>query len=542
MQPGLHHGHGLLVSVVLFALLAVAHTWPLATDPAHLSRNDNADTVLNEWTIAWVAHQAPRDPMHLFDANIFYPDRNTLAYSEHLLVPAVLGAPLLWLGASPVLTYNFLVLVGLTLTGWTMSLLMWRWTGDWSAGVISGVLLAFNAHTLTRLPHVQALHAEFLPLALLAFDRLLRTPRRRTAVLLAFWFALQGLTSYYLLVFTMVALVVGCAVRPEDWRDGRARRLLPLLTLAGVLAIAFVTPFLLPYMRLGIVRPLDEVAHYAATWRDYLATPARVHYDSWSARWFGGSAALFPGLTGLALAAIALATGTAVFDRRARMALAFGAAGLALSFGPALSGYAALYRWVPLLQGIRNAARFGYLVIVAVAVLAGFGVADVRGRWHGARWLQIATIGVFLAVNLDAFAAPIEYVRADRVSPLYTQLRLLPNAIVVEFPFYPPDRIFHNAPYLLNATGHWRPLLNGYSGIVPASYVEHARELAHFPDARSIAALRALGVTDVFVHYQALRDWTGKETADAVRRSPDLRLFASRGDVGLYELVTPPPR
>src|SRR5690349_10167566 len=58
-----------------FTLLAVLHTWPLATAPGRLSRNDNADTILNEWTMAWVAHQLPRHPLHLFDANIFYPEQ-----------------------------------------------------------------------------------------------------------------------------------------------------------------------------------------------------------------------------------------------------------------------------------------------------------------------------------------------------------------------------------------------------------------------------------------------------------------------------------
>ena len=43
-------------------------------------------------------HQLPRDPLHLFDANIFHPERNTLAFSEHMLPQALMGAPLLWLG------------------------------------------------------------------------------------------------------------------------------------------------------------------------------------------------------------------------------------------------------------------------------------------------------------------------------------------------------------------------------------------------------------------------------------------------------------
>src|ERR1700730_5835785 len=131
-----------------FLGLSIVHTWPLATAPARLSRNDSPDTVLNEWIIACVAHQAVQDPRHLFDANIFYPDRGTLAYSELLLPPAALGAPLLWAGASPVLVYNILVIVGFAVTAWAGCVLVWRWTGDLVAGIVAGVLIGFNAHTL----------------------------------------------------------------------------------------------------------------------------------------------------------------------------------------------------------------------------------------------------------------------------------------------------------------------------------------------------------------------------------------------------------
>ncbi|HEY6356907.1 MAG TPA: hypothetical protein VIX35_01605, partial [Vicinamibacterales bacterium] len=66
-----------LTTLALFLALAIAHTWPLATAPNRLSRNDNADTMLNEWILAWDVHQASHDPRHLFDANIFYPDADT---------------------------------------------------------------------------------------------------------------------------------------------------------------------------------------------------------------------------------------------------------------------------------------------------------------------------------------------------------------------------------------------------------------------------------------------------------------------------------
>src|SRR5690242_21767872 len=98
-------------------LLAVIHTWPLALNPARHSRHDNADALLNEWIMAWIAHQAPRDPLHLFDANIFYPEQRTLAYSEPLIVPALMGAPLAWLGVPSLPVYNAIVLIGFALTG-----------------------------------------------------------------------------------------------------------------------------------------------------------------------------------------------------------------------------------------------------------------------------------------------------------------------------------------------------------------------------------------------------------------------------------------
>jgi len=306
---------------------------------------------------------------------------------------------------------------------------------------------------------------------------------------------------------------------------------LPLLAIAGVLTAAAVVPALLPYKHLGVVRSLHEVARYSAHGRDYLATPARLHYRLWSKRFFGGTA-LFPGVVGLVLATVAIGRGVAFRDPRARMALAFGTIAVALSFGPAMPGYATLYVWVPLLEGIRGAARFGYLAIVACALLAGFGLAALRARWRDARWIPAATVAVLALANLDALAAPVGYVRPEPVSVLFS--RLPSSAVVVEFPFYPPDRIFHSAQYLLESTLCWRPMLNGYSGLVPASYVDHYRELQGFPDARAIAALRAAGVTHVFVHYDNMRRWAGADAVDALSHTVDLRLVETDGGVGLY--------
>jgi hypothetical protein len=138
--------------------------------------------------------------------------------------------------------------------------------------------------------------------------------------------------------------------------------------------------------------------------------------------------------------------------------------------------------------------------------------------------------------NADGFCAPIRYTEAQPLLPVYGRLRRAANAVVVEFPFYPPDRTFHNAPYLLNSTRYWHPLVNGYSGLVPASYEVHYAHLRGFPDGESIASLHQLGVTHVVVHDKALRAWSSASAADAVARTRDLVPIETDDDVTLYRL------
>jgi hypothetical protein len=521
-----------LASLALFATLAIIQTWPLASDPAHLSRNDNGDTMLNEWTIAWVAHQAPRAPLRLYDGNIFYPERDTLAYSEAMIVQSAMAAPILWLGASPVLAYNLVLLAGFTLTAWAACLVIARWTDDWVAGILAGTLAGFNAHTISRLPHLQAQHGEFLPLALFALDALLRDPRAAHALRLAGWFALQALTSVYLLVFTAFGLTAASLVRPETWRGDRLRN----IVLAAGVALLVLLPFLLPYWRVhsdqGLTRSLADARWFAATWTDYLTTPGRFHGESWSYRFASSSTtSLFPGVAGFALAAFAIASGVAFRDSRARMCLAMGVCGVALSFGPKMPGYEWLYRAVPLLHAIRAPVRFGYLGIVAVAMLAGFGLAELRRRLP-IRWAGASAAAALALAIIEPFRAPLYLPRFEAVAPIYRQLRDVPGAVVVELPFPHPWAVFHNAKYMLNSTAHWKPMVNGYSGFVPNSYREHYEQLAEFPDDRSIAALRRLGVTHLFVHVDQL----GPGLAEDVERLPMLTRLAADGPVVLYRL------
>jgi hypothetical protein len=526
-----------LAALLLFVVLAILHTWPIAASPGHSGRNSMADTKLNQWTMAWVAHQVVRDPIHLFDANIFYPERRTLAYSEHLFVQSMMGAPLAWAGVQPVAVYNLILIAGFVLTGWTTSLVIHRWTGNWLAGILSGSLMAFNALTLTRWAHIQMLHMEFFPLALAALDQLLMAPRARNALRLALWYALQSLTSVYAMVFCAVALVMAAVVRPGEWMGKRAGAL-PLLALAGGVAVLALLPFMWPYIQARrelemFGRALPEVATFSASFTDYLATGGRIHNSTWSGQYFRADG-LFPGIVGLALTLFAVVSGVALKDRRARMALAFGIAGFALSFGPAFPLYGLLYKVFPPMAAIRGAARWGQIFLVAVALLAGFGLAALQKRIKQA-WVLPLSIALVIAANVEALRAPIGFSPADwyeGVPPIFTKLNTPEPEVVIIFPFYSPNDLFMNARYMLVSTAFWKPLVNGYSGYMPTSYIRHTQNLGGFPDARSLRYLKELGVTRVLVDSRNM----GGASLARLPGFPELVPLDTDGNLRIYEL------
>jgi hypothetical protein len=441
----------LLAVLLLFVLLAVVFTWPLAL---HLGSavEDTQDALLNVWIMAWDGHALFSAPGHLFDANIFYPYPRTLAYSELLLSNALLSWPITLLTGNPVLGYNLVLLLTFVLSGFGVYLLVRRWTGSGWGGVAAGIVFAFNAYKLANLAQIQLLSLHWLPFALLFLDRLLAqgdkenvspSPRlplsssllRRDAWLFVLFFVLQCLASFYYAV--LAALAVGLYVlcffarRPRTLTGAALAR----LAMVGLVAIALVVPFTLPYFQvqseLGFHRTLAESEPFSASLRQWSeALPNNLVYGRWLAPRpavvIGGYPldALFPGVVALLLALWGLAArnGGKAFSpfpgreggRGVRSAspspvgnggglgwgwwgfpllLALGA--FLLSLGPTLflaygasTGlplpYRLFYDYLPGFQALRAPVRFAALAFLGLAGLAGFGVAWEQ-RCRGAR-------------------------------------------------------------------------------------------------------------------------------------------------------------
>jgi uncharacterized membrane protein YfhO len=256
-----------------FVVAAIALTLPLALDPKRTLPSDHGDTLLITWIIGWDADRLRHGLRGLWDAPIFFPYRGTLAFSETMLGVAVFAAPVYWITADPVLTYNVAFLIAFAIAGAGMYLLARELAGSRAAAFAAGMYYAFGPFRMSQYAHLQMVATGWIPIALFGLHRYFTTRRRRWLCLFAVSWVLQTLSNMYIGYFIAVPIAVVIADAVWHAREGRTRILLHLAA-AGLLVVAALAPVGAAYYRARAdyhqVRNLDEVAANSADLRAYV--------------------------------------------------------------------------------------------------------------------------------------------------------------------------------------------------------------------------------------------------------------------------------
>jgi hypothetical protein len=484
-----------------YALLVAAMSWPLVTAPASLGVVNRPDGRLNCWILAWDAHALLHAPGRAFQAPIFHPLPDALAFSENLLLPAAAAAPLTF-AFGPVFGYNLLLLGSAALSGIGTMLLARRFSGDALAAFVAGALFAAGVHRWVNLAHLHAHLTLFLPPLLLALDRFWQTRSRRAALAAGLLLALQGASSVYLgaIAATLVGTLALLGMFSQR-RKGAAR------LLAGLaLAAALLFPLARPYLRMRVFQgeefTLATVANYATTPESYLASASPLHAEITRRELDPDRVRdpLFPGVVPLLLGVVGLA---AAPRRVAVYAVAASLLAFLISLGPETALYRFLHEHVLLFRGIRALSRFSVIPVLALSLLSGLALAG-RSRAVVAAWLLLAL--------LESNQAPIAYGRYAGPSPAARALAASAGGIV-SLPLGEDD-----TSAMLEAAAHFRPLLNGDSGFMPRPYAR-AMELLQGPLAQpALSFLRAVGVREVLSRFE--------QPLPLVRRHPPGFLYA----------------
>jgi hypothetical protein len=266
------------------------------------------------WIMASLVHRMFTHPRTLWHGNAFYPHGESLAYSEPLLIPALLGLPG-FLAGDPILTYNLLLLLLWPLNGLAMAWVAHALTGSRPAAFLAGAVFGLSPYFTEYYLEFQMLLACLFPIVLFAWIRWLETGARRWLALVSGGLVVQGMTTWYYTIILGLALVtLAVAFLCLRWRGWAWRRRLLWLGLSTLAVAGLLGPVALPYLQIhrefGYQRGIAETAvHYADVF-SFFGGGRRTVADRYVppiGRKFYPETSAFAGMATLGLAAVSLA-------------------------------------------------------------------------------------------------------------------------------------------------------------------------------------------------------------------------------------------
>jgi hypothetical protein len=516
--------------VALGALaLAAAMNWQCVIHPATTIPMDLGDPLLQAWQMAWAGHAITTDPGGLWQANTFFPDGYSFAFSDTLL--GYLPASVLGSGPTAALVrYNvmFVLLQALAFIG-PYALVRQLGAGR-TAAAVAGAAFAYAPWRWGQAGHMHVLSNGGLALALAMLARGhgykltggFRRERTRPGWVVAGWAVAAwqislgfgiGLPFAYLMGAACLVVGVRWLVR---WRRGRpvpGERILQADAL-GIVVFGAVSGLMAwPYLKVLQLHPearrTDSDLHtFSPMLRAFVTAPAqsllwgRAHEAARATMAAPAETTLLPGffLIGLAVAGLVFS----VWSLRIRLWLLGGVVGsLILAMGTQFFGgvlYLPLFRWLPGWAAIRTPGRLTVWMTLGLVVLAAGAVGalveragEVAAERKPARphpLMRLATLLPLVLVLVEG----INIVQHPVVPKAPAGFTAASGPVLV----LPSDTKFDFFP-MIWSTGRFPKIVNGVSGFTPKDQQAVRDVTKFFPDTASVDYLRRIGVRSVVV-------------------------------------------
>ena len=510
--------------------LAVIMTWPCALHPATTIPSDIWDPTLQAWELAWAGHIVVTDPGQLWNANAFYPDQYSFAFSDTLL--GYLPASLIGTGPTAALVrYNIMFILLHALAFFGAYALVRQLGGARIAGAVAGAAFAYAPWRWGQAGHMHVLSVGGIALSLAMLARghgfsLVRGDesrrRRRPGWVLAGWLTATwqvtisfgiGLPFGYALAGLFVLAVL---LWLAGGRRALGRRLVIFEAVGMVVFGGIVLLMAQPYFKVLQLHPearrsLAEVAMYSPTIRSFFTAPEQslfwgsAHAAARAAMPYPAETTLLPGFTliGLAFAGVFFST----WSVRARFCLVLATLGSAiLALGTNFHGgtytYIPLFHHLPGWSAIRTPGRLVIWVTLLLAILAA-----------GAMSALVRRSTEMLAEKIPSRPGPL--LQLFLLIPLVlviaegTNWKTLPHPVVPAQPaamrtvgaplMVLPSDPLTDMNIMLWSTTKFQKMVNGNSGFYPTDQTHTRDVVKSFPDQTSVDYLRQLGIRYVLV-------------------------------------------
>lgn len=517
--------------LILFFVLSVFITYPLIF---HLSNYiiGYGDDLFIAWVMNWNIHSIKSfDLLNLFQANIFYPYSNSLAFSETFLTSSIFTLPIVLFFKSPIVANNFTFILSLTLMGFFSFLLSDYIIKNKLLSILAGVLIIFCPTYLGQADHLQVISIYFVPLSIYFLLRYLKEQKEILFIGFLVALILQTYNSFfpgYFIFFAAVSILLFFYFKNKHRiRLFVKKRNLVYLILSLLLIVLISIPYFKVSKEFNYVRDIRETIHFANQPEDFLVASDQSRLQTvLSALSFTkdleGKGEVKPAFLGFIFSILSILS-TFYFIKNFKRqnyivkGLLFASLlGLLLSLGPFLHlarltihkpfpiplPYTLFYYLIPGFQGIRNSSRFEFLFIIFMAPLIALFLKEKLKNLTERNLISITFI-VLVIVEFNPFKYLTVPLPKD-FPKVYAYLSTTPKTTVIaEMPIYNWNNPYGAQEFwrIYYSTQDFRKTVNGVSGFSPPPWQNFVvGEFRDFPSDKTIGELKKIGVNLIIVH------------------------------------------
>lgn len=456
--------------LLLYIFLTIIFTYPVAFSDD--IPGDGGDAYQHLWYLWWwekslLSFNSPYDTTY-----IFYPTGVNLAFNAMHPINSIMSIPfqeifgLIW-------TYKILWLMSFFIAGYGTYLLVRYLTDNNMAAFISGLIFMFApSHFAHGLGHFNIIVIEWIPFYILYLYKTIKEDKLRNPIYAAFFLFLTSTEYYYFIYlsfFTIIFLLYNQFTDNNILKKSIIKRISIMLIIFGLIYL----PFVYPLLKELITSKSDYM--YAGGHIQFSADilgffiPAQFHpifgeYVTPIYKNFTGNRAehtVFTGYTVLFLAILAILK---IKNREIKFWSLSAIIFFLFTLGPILHINGKLLDYIklpysiimnlPILSIARVPSRWDVLVMISLAILAGYGLNYLFIKYGTIkRKLIIVFIGLILFEYLS-----IPYpMSTEKIPEFYHQLRYdTKDSAIFEIPNA------RSGNYMYYQTLHEKKLVNGY--------------------------------------------------------------------------------
>ena len=588
--------------LILFLILTCIFTYPLtlkinSSIPGFYSTDESYAAL---WYFWWVKYTHEN---HLNPANfnmLAVPFGSTLKLGNiywHLLNK---GMALI---TNPILTYNIQILFSFIIAGLITYFLVFYFLNNSLAALFSAIIFTFCPyHAVRSWQHLGLVHIQWMPLYILSLLVLRNKKTLRNAVLVALSFSLvmtfDLYYAYFMFIVTILLVIYDLSYRKDMKQTLNFIKSLSISLLFILIIESFdlysALKIIFSFNKIGkaegvygYIRPFEDLFSQSARPLSYIL-PATAHpiFGKFTESFIGGSwygqsfteHSLYLGWVPLILAFMAFRrwrksrkiqgqspkSGDSPYykeDFYIGFFILLAIAAWLFSQPPwwNILGFKLympaffLYKIAPM---FRAYCRFGIVVMLAVAVLAGFGLKFILERFKS-RNVKIAIACLFSGLVLFEFWnwPPFKVIDVSGVPAVYYWLKDQPGGLVIAE--YPLDINGANELYRFYQTAHEKKIINVTT---PGTYANKvANTITKLSQPYTAGVLKWMGVKYVLVHkedYLNTELTEEKEEIEGIPQNTGLKFIKSfppqecpredimcvqkTGPIDVYEVVAQP--